>query len=210
MTRKIKFCAAVIASMALGAVCSTSQASLVTNGTFDTDVSGWSTPNTQTGVTWVNGTARVGQPGALGVANFVQSFDIPAGTDKLAVSFDYQWQTTRPLNPDIFEVVFTYLTSTGTETVTLLSQSSSDPSVIFVPPTTIYFDGMVSLIDLLDGPGNGTIRFSLNESDNGNGIGTRVELDNVSIVAVPEASSLLTWAAVMVGGLVVGRRFLVS
>ena len=80
-------------------------ASLLTNGTFDTDLLGWTiAPATTTGVTWVGQKARVGQPGTPGLAIFEQSFDIPSGTSQLEINFEYEWQINQPAQEDTFKV----------------------------------------------------------------------------------------------------------
>ena len=168
-------------------------ASLVTNGTFDTDLSGWTIdPGTTTGVTWISGTAHLGRPGTPGVAIFEQAIDIPAGATGVAIDFDYEWQVNPPSVADTFTVDFVYeSTSLGTVSQTILSETSAVG--VFGSPTS--FSDVLSFVDLDDSIGNGLIRFTLNEVNAP--VGTRIELDNVVISAIPEASTMVTWAVLM-------------
>lgn len=161
-------------------------ATLLTNGGFDTNLSGWTIdPATTTGVTWDSGTAHLGRPGTPGVAIFEQSFDAPAGSALFDVSFDYEWQATKPALEDFFKVEIIYESLAGTVVEELLNQSSAP--VTFNSP--LSWSGMVALTDFnaLASP-NGTIRFTLTE--NNSPVGTRVQLDNVVVSAVPAPATL--------------------
>jgi len=194
----------LLASVALGLLLSggvhTANASLITNGTFDTDLSGWATTGTTTGNTWVSGTAHIGRSGTPGVAIFEQTFDIPFGTDALAISFDYEWQINAPTLIDTFLVELIYESTSGTVTETLLSEGSG--SVVFESP--LAFSSNLPLTDLDNSLGNGTIRFTLTE--NNSDVGTRIELDNVLIQPVPEPTTFALLGIGAVGLLGYARR----
>lgn len=177
-------------------------ADLITNGTFDTNLSGWSTTGTTTGVTWVSQTAHVGQQGTPGVAILEQSIDIVSGTSQLEISFDYEWQVVAPTDVDTFLVEFLYESTTGPVAVTLLDQGSD---VGMFGPPAVMFSSILSLVDLNVVPNNnGTIRFKLSEVNDTQG--TRIELDNVAISAVPEATPLVVWSTLAGIGLVLRQK----
>src|SRR5690606_35030065 len=114
----------------------------------------------------------------------------------------YQWQAQTPASPDLFEATLTYLTSSGPQVVSLVSQSSLGQPF----NSTISFSALVPLIDLVNGLNNGTITFTLDE--NNTGVGTRIELDNVAVTPsfVPEASTVVTWSVLAGLGLVAGIK----
>lgn len=179
------------AGMALGLLLTAgagiANATLITNGTFDTDLSGWTvSASGSNDVTWNGGEAWVGAPGTPGIAIFSQDFDIAGGTDNLWISFDYEWETTRPSLEDTFLVELIYATSTGTTTETLLNQGSNSGAFGTITP----FSTMVSFTDLASVSSNGTIRFTLTEHNPVANTGTRIELDNV-VVHAPEPTTLM-------------------
>ncbi|QDV72811.1 hypothetical protein Spa11_09930 [Botrimarina mediterranea] len=184
-----------VATVALVAV--EARASLVTNGTFDTDLTGWQVNATGTDVVPVAGTARIGQPGTPGTAILSQFFDIPAGTTAVKISFDYEWQVNPPTLPDTFSVSFDYL---GGSVQTLLTEFSSAATF----NSTIAYNITLLLPGLQSGPGNGFISFQLDETNPS--VGTRIELDNVSISAVPEAGALAVWSVLGSVGMLGMRR----
>lgn len=181
----------------IASVAAETQANLVTNGTFDTNLAGWDTTGTTTGVTWIAGTAHVGRTGTPGVAVFSQDIDIPLGTPAVDISFDYQWQVNPPTIPDTFEVWFDFA---GGGSELLLSEMSS--AVTF--NSTYSFSDTVDLTGLTSGPDNGTITFILRELNSD--IGTRIQLDNVVVAAIPEAGALTVWSLLSGVGLVAARR----
>lgn len=191
-----------LVALLLFATLPTAQASLLTNGTFDTNLSGWTiAPGTTTGVTWDAATAHIGRPGTPGVAIFEQSFDIPTNFTFLNISFDYEWQATPPPNADTFTVEFEYESNSGTVSQTLVSELSS--SATFNSVTS--FHSLLALPGLANVSNNGTIRFTLNEVNSP--VGTRIQLDNVSAIgAVPEATTFATWSILTGLGLFAGRR----
>ena len=175
----------ILAALAVVFGTAQAQANLVTNGTFDTDLSGWDISGTLP-TSPISGTAHIGRPGTPGTAIFSQDFDISAGTSAVAISFEYQWQVNPPPVPDTFTVEFIYQALSEVTTV-LLSQSSS--SVTF--EQTIFFSAIVPLVDLAAVADNGTIRFTLDETLNpGSAAGTRIQLDNVSVTPVPLPAAL--------------------
>jgi hypothetical protein len=165
-------------------------ANLITNGTFDSDLSGWSQAVSGTGVTWDSGTAHIGRPGPNGSATLFQSFDISATAALLQIAFDYQWQINRPQTPDFFTAEFEYQ-STGGAVVTPLVANESSATAPF--NSTISFLTTVALSNIAPGPDNGTLRFTLVEQNNAVG-GTRIQLDNVAASTVPQPASLLLLA----------------
>ena len=177
-------------------------ASLLTNGTFDTNLSGWTIgAGTTTGVTWSSGTAHIGRPGTPGVAIFEQSFNIPAGAGQLEIGFDYEWQVSKPTNTDTFLVELVYQSTSGPVTATLLTQGSD--TATFGPPAT-SFQTVVGLSNLSNVANNGTLRFKHTEVKSP--VGTRMELDNVAADVVPEMSAFVVWTALTGVGMVVGQR----
>ncbi|WP_339908716.1 PEP-CTERM sorting domain-containing protein [Symmachiella dynata] len=183
----MRFSNLCLASVALGLLLAggsrTAHAELITNGTFDTDLAGW-TIGGDIDTTWVSGTAHIGQPGTPGESIFEQSFDIPSGAEGLKISFDYEWQVMAPtVYEDSFLAELIYESTSGTETVTLLDQNSNDG----VFGTSIAFSSTILLSDLDNSIDNGTIRFTLTE--NNSPVGTRIELDNVQVNPVPEPST---------------------
>ena len=165
-------------------------------------LSGWLITG-QPGATWDSGTAHIGRPGTPGDSTFSQTFDIAAGTQGLEINFDYEWQVNQPANEDFFtaELIYETTSGSGTITETLLFESSDDGT--FSPPATM-FSTVIGLTDLKNVVGNGTIRFTLDE--NNSRVGTRIELDNVSVSAIPEAASVIIWSALGVIGLTANRR----
>jgi len=175
-------------------------ASLLTNGTFDTNLSGWTINAPDTGVTWDAGTAHVGRTGTPGTAIFSQSFDIAAGTSQLQIDFDYEWQVTQPNSIDTFIAELIYADSGGTVTELLLSQGSDAGNF----GNTVSFSGTVSLIDLAAPPSNGEIRFTLIETNND--VGTRIQLDNVFVSAVPIPAAAWLFGSGLLGLVGIARR----
>src|SRR6056297_3042226 len=103
-----------VVALVLGSLGGTAQATLMTNGTFDSDLSGWNIDTTLQGgasdgviwsddaVNWDGGLARIGQPGTPGVTEFFQAFNIPTGSQALSISFEYLWQINQPTLEDFF------------------------------------------------------------------------------------------------------------
>lgn len=179
---------------------SAAQANLVTNGTFDTDLSGW-TNSGSIDTTWISGTAHLGRPGTPGFSIFEQSIDIPLSTPAVSISFEYEWQVSPPTIADIFSAEFTYESSGSTTTVPLVFENSD--TGLFNSPTTVTTN--VALASLDSGPNNGTVRFRLDEMNLS--AGTRIQLDNVQIQTVPEASAVLVWSTLSgLGFLGIRRR----
>lgn len=177
------------AALVLGAVLMSAQlasANLISNGSFDTDLAGWDTTGTTTGVTWISGTAHVGRPGTPGVSIFSQEFDIDVDAHKLLINFDYEWQVLAPPLIDTFLVELIYESTLGTITNTLLSEGSDNG--LF--NSTVPFSSVLSITNLDNASSpNGLLRFTLAEVNIPAGTGTRIQLDNVSVVAVPIAST---------------------
>lgn len=179
--------AAILLIMPLAA-----NADLITNGNFDSDLSGWDQAG-DIATTWDAGTAHLGHPGTLGTSLLFQVFDIQAGTSAVSISFDYQWQVTAPAIEDFFVVRFDYVGSLFAEE--LVYQGST--AAVF--GSTVSFSKEVKLPDLggLDDllqPDvpllSGFIAFILHENNSSNG--TRIQLDNIAVraVSVPEPGTL--------------------
>ncbi len=173
-------------------------ASLITNGTFDTDLSGWDIDAT-TGVTPVTGEARIGQPGSPGYAIFSQTFDIAAGTTSLSIGFDYLWQINAPTTPDEFTVSLSYESNTGTQTISLLDEWSDSATF-----ANERYDAVIAIDNLSVGLGNGMISFMLQENIDTSG--TRVHLDNVAVSAVPVPAAIWLFGTALVGLVGFGKR----
>ncbi|PWG61690.1 hypothetical protein DEM34_15125 [Spiribacter halobius] len=153
------------------------KANLIDNGTFDSGLDGWVIgESTDTGVQPGDGTALVGRFGPDGEAIFYQDFIIPAAKKRLLIDFDYAWGYERPSNPDFF---FASLILDGM-TEELLSESSDEG--LF--GTSVGFSGVFGLPAITTGPTTARIQFVTDERDNANA-GTLIELDNVSVNAVP-------------------------
>ncbi|MDZ7752070.1 MAG: PEP-CTERM sorting domain-containing protein [Gammaproteobacteria bacterium] len=186
-----------VLALVLGGLSGTAQATLITNGIFDSDLSGWSIDTTLQGgtsdgviwsddaVNWDGGLARVGQPGTPGVTEFFQVFNIPTGSQALSVSFEYLWQSNKPTIEDFFQVELTYDTNGGSQTVVLLNEGSVSGN--FSLPQTA-FSQTIALSDLAIVAPTGEVRFTLTE--NNSSAGTRVHLDNVAAQAVPVPATL--------------------
>jgi hypothetical protein len=189
----------VVIGVLLFSISGAAQANLIVNGDFDTDLSGWTIAGSGTGVTWDSGTAHVGRPGANGTAIFEQSFDILSGVSSLLVAFDYQWQIIVPSTPDFFLAELVYQSTSGLVTETLVSEDSNASPF----NTTLGISSSVILSDVAMGSNNGTIRFTVTESNTA--AGTRIQLDNVAVNAVPLPGVLLLLIAGL-AGMVAGRR----
>lgn len=189
---------AILTVAALLVASATAEASLVTNGDFSAGLADWSTTGTTTGVTIDSGQARLGQPGTPGVAYLSQDLAVPTGNSTLAVSFDYLWQQTPPVNNDTFRVTIDYMSGAGAQSILLLQQLSSAGD--FTLPLNT-FNGIANLVDAI---GPATLTFYLNEVNSP--VGTRVHIDNVAVNVVPEASTLAIWSTLLVGGLFAGRK----
>lgn len=211
-TKDLKHFVVVLVLGGLG-LSGTAQAMLITNGTFDSDLSGWAIDTTlQNGtsdgvmwsddtVNWDGGLARVGQFGTPGETELFQSFSIPVGSQALSLSFEYLWQVTAPDDEDVFQVALTYDTTTASQTtVELLNEGSESGS--FSPPQT-PFSRTIALSDLATTAPTGEVRFILTENNDDRG--TRVHLDNVTAQAVP-APTTLALVALGVAGMVWSRR----
>jgi hypothetical protein len=173
-----------------------SAASLITNGTFDTDLSGWT--ETGIGADWVAGAANLGQPGTPGPSTFSQSFELTNAN--VAGSFSFEWQVTPPTGTqDVFSVDLEYQTTGGgTATVTLFGEGSDSGQF----GTTVSQGFSTALTDFA--VGTATLIFSLQEFNDPNG--TRVRLDNVALSQVPLPAAAWLFGSALLGLLTVARR----
>lgn len=176
-----------------------SHANLISNGTFDTDLSDWDQGGT-IGTFWDAGTAHLGRPGQNGESIFSQEFQIEAGASYVKVGFDYQWQIDPPSTPDTFSVQFAYADQANNQQIVNFLTESSAAAVF---GQTVEF---LTKIPLINFPLAGTskdayISFSLDETvNNPSSPGSRIQLDNVSVtVPVPATLALLGLGMVGIG-----------
>ena len=186
--------------LGLSAVSSASSVNLLTNGTFDSSLTGWTQAGTLP-TTWISGTAHIGRPGTPGESEFYQSFSLSSlTTGVLQVDFEYQWQINPPAIADQFTAKLVYeKTGGGLATVTLVNEQSN--SVTF--NSTFFFTDVISLVDA-DLTKNATISFSLTEHNATNG--TRIQLDDVNISAVPLPPAAILFGSAIIGVSLLGRR----
>ncbi|GGW84079.1 PEP-CTERM sorting domain-containing protein [Alteromonas halophila] len=193
-------------SVSLGA-----NASLITNGTFDSDLSGWTINGSANGnidTVWNAGTAHLGRPGQEGFSEFYQLFTVDANAMSADIWFDYQWQVTAPSTPDEFDVYFQYLDANTSQfvVVNLFSMLSSNATF----GQTAQFNGMLDLTgyNLAGTTNNAGLFFKLTETPNTPASpGTRIQLDNVQFetsaagnsFAVPAPGTLLLLSLSLLG-----------
>jgi hypothetical protein len=165
---------------------------LITNGTFDSDLSGW-TVNSP--VSWISGEAHIGRPGTPGYSSLSQDFTSSSGN--LLVSFDYEWEINVPTNVDTFTVEMSH----NGQTETLLTETSDSFGGTFPGSQTVS-----TILNILNfNPSESfTILFSLNEVNED--VGTRIELDNVNVSVVPLPPAAILFASAITGVLLVARR----
>jgi hypothetical protein len=182
MALDLRRSALVFSALLCLSAAATSHANLITNGTFDTDLTGW-TVGGEIPTTWIAGTAHLGRPGTPGTSTFSQAF---AASENLAVAFDYQWQVNPPTSPDFFSAYILFEGTGGASRLNLIDQQSSAAATFGTTASPTF---SATLTDLTSA--NATLVFELVE--NNSPVGTRIQLDNVSINAVPLPATL--WLA---------------
>lgn len=189
MSLKVLIRNAAVGVLMFGGVAAATQANLITNGTFDTDLSGWTINvlSGTSGVTFDNGTAHVGRPGTPGTVQFNQGFKLPTTSTAVEIAFDYQWQINKPQQTDFFSVIFGYFQLGNGFVSSVLVDESSEVADF---GNTISFKStvLVSDVDFSGGFNNAQIDFLLRETNPS--AGTRVQLDNVSVNVVPAPATL--------------------
>jgi hypothetical protein len=183
----------------------TANAEFVTNGTFDTDLAGWD-QEVGTGTiptSWVSpGAANVGQPGTPGTSTFSQKLSITSTS--VAYSFDYQWQVNKPSLADVFTAIIEYdLQGGGTSSVELVNQPTSEPGLNF---NQTYFVAETTALAGIDTAAADNARIIFTLVENNSPVGTRVQLDNVSVSAVPLPAAAWLFGSALVGLVAVARR----
>ncbi|MFT7286539.1 MAG: hypothetical protein ACI87W_000645 [Halieaceae bacterium] len=178
----LRFRRLVLAQILLLSTVGAAEASLIINGDFATDLSGWGNlgvPGTQ----WTAGEAWLGVPGANGTSTLNQSFNLASGADAVSLVFDYNFVGPGASSPpDVFSVLFSYtdiFANSQIVTAFMLDDSSAPVSGTYSNSTAL---------NNIDTTAPVTLSFVLFESNQG--AGTRVELDNVSAEAVPEPATL--------------------
>ncbi|GAB4256942.1 MAG: hypothetical protein Kow0092_03420 [Deferrisomatales bacterium] len=165
----------------------------VVNGDFETgDFTGWSASGNNTVVLDAGDyEGHLGRPGPSDDSALWQDFFVPPGTPGVEIRFEYEFFgfDTSATWDDEFRATFSYRTVSGWVDIVLLQEFSSSGTFNTVVD---FADALALPADLHTATPNASLRFALTESLSPPGpVGTRVELDDVSVSPVPEPGTLL-------------------
>lgn len=210
-----KFIVLSVTLLFLGAFAGAASANLLTNGNFESGLSGWSYDDVSIVSKWDSKVAKLSD-GHAGNAYLAQSFFIEPGVTELHIGFDYLFtgRDDAAWYSDVFgsgisiQVADDWWIFDNYEVEALVLMDSEADSF----GTKVSYHGSIDLsaIDFINVDPNATILFDLVElrgfcSDYTN---TKVFLDNVNVAAapVPEPATILLFGSGLIGIAGVSRK----